>query len=119
MTGLVTPTQSLAQPQTATAVERAAAPVLPRISIVTPSFNQGKFLDETIRSVLDQNYPNLEYFVLDGGSTDQSVDVINRHASRLADCLASPALCMAHNSLGSSKPLTALTMRPKAPLRTK
>lgn len=55
----------------------------PRISIVTPSFNQGKFLEETILSVLDQNYPNLEYFVMDGGSTDNSVEIIQKYASRL------------------------------------
>jgi glycosyltransferase involved in cell wall biosynthesis len=65
-------------------LQRLGTPVLPRISIVTPSFNQGRFLDETIRSVLDQNYPNLEYFVLDGGSSDESVEVIKRHAGRLA-----------------------------------
>jgi glycosyltransferase involved in cell wall biosynthesis len=52
----------------------------PRITIVTPSFNQGKFLEETIRSVLLQGYPSLEYFVLDGGSTDNSVEVIKRYS---------------------------------------
>ena len=55
----------------------------PRISVVTPSFNQGAFLEETLRSVLDQGYPNLEYFVIDGGSTDASVDIIRNYASRL------------------------------------
>jgi glycosyltransferase involved in cell wall biosynthesis len=55
----------------------------PKISIVTPSFNQGQFLEETIRSVLDQNYPNLEYIVIDGGSSDNSVDIIKKYRQHL------------------------------------
>ena len=55
----------------------------PRISIVTPSYNQGDYLDEAIASVLNQRYPNLEYNVIDGGSDDGTVDVIRRHSSRL------------------------------------
>lgn len=57
---------------------------LPRITVVTPSYQQGGFLEKTLRSVLDQGYPNLEYLVVDGGSTDGSVDIIRRYASSLA-----------------------------------
>ena len=55
------------------------------ISIATPSFNQGRYLEETIRSVLDQNYPALEYAVQDGGSTDESVAVMEKYRDRLAN----------------------------------
>ena len=56
----------------------------PRISIVTPSFNQSQFLEETIRSVLLQGYPDLEYIVIDGGSTDSSVEIIRKYEPWLA-----------------------------------
>lgn len=56
----------------------------PKISVITPSYNQGCFLEECIRSVLDQHYPNLEYIVIDGGSTDNSVDIIKKYESEIA-----------------------------------
>jgi len=62
----------------------------PRVSLVTPSFQQAAFLDRTIRSVLDQDYPQLDYRICDGGSTDGSVEIIRRHERRLAGWCSEP-----------------------------
>jgi len=61
----------------------ATEPCWPLVTIVTPTLNMGHFLDETIQSVLSQDYPHIEYIVIDGGSTDQTLDVVKKYQDRL------------------------------------
>jgi glycosyltransferase involved in cell wall biosynthesis len=69
---------------------------LPKISIITPSFNQGQFIEATILSVLNQRYPNIEYIIIDGASTDHSVEVIKQYAHRLKYWISEPDYGQAH-----------------------
>jgi glycosyltransferase involved in cell wall biosynthesis len=63
---------------------------LPRISIVTPSYNSEEFIEETILSVLDQSYPNIQYIVIDGGSTDKTPEIIRKYERHLAAWISEP-----------------------------
>lgn len=61
-----------------------------KVSIITPSFNQGQFIEETIQSVLSQSYPNIEYIVIDGGSSDNSIQIINKYSHKIAYWVSEP-----------------------------
>ncbi|WP_353930082.1 glycosyltransferase family 2 protein [Okeanomitos corallinicola TIOX110] len=62
----------------------------PRITIITPSYNQGNFIEETIQSIVSQGYPNLEYIIIDGGSTDNTVDIIKKYESLISYWVSEP-----------------------------
>lgn len=90
------PANRLGWPWTVGRPRGSIADELPRITIVTPSYNQAQFLEQTLRSVLLQGYPNLEYFVFDGGSQDGSVEILELYSEHLTYWQSEPDRGQAH-----------------------